>query len=75
MGFGRLGDDGKNLFDDLRVQYRPAVERNCNPELPLAVNPVATLRAKEFKVGGEQFLFGLGGSPPWQFRHSLRRRL
>jgi hypothetical protein len=75
VGFGRLGDDRKNLLDYLRVQSRPAVEWNCNPEPVFALNPVTILRAKKFKAGEEQLLFGLGGSPPWQFRHSLRRRL
>ena len=64
MGFGRLADDCKNLLYDLRVQYCPAVERNCNPELAFSVYSMATLRAKEFEGGEEQRPLGLGGSPP-----------
>jgi hypothetical protein len=54
MCFGSLGDDRQNLLDDLLlddlgVQHRPAVEGHCDPELPLAVDPVATLRTKVFE--------------------------
>lgn len=35
MSFRSLIDDCQNLLDNLRVQYRSAVERDCNPELAL----------------------------------------
>jgi hypothetical protein len=43
------------------VQYFPAVERDCDPELASAVDPVATLRAKEFEGREEQLRLGFSG--------------
>jgi hypothetical protein len=51
---GRLINDFQNLLNDLRMQNRTAMERDGDPELLFAVNPMATLRPKVFERGEQR---------------------
>ena len=54
---GRTGgilDHFHNLFDDLRMQDRVAMKRNCHPEIVFSVYTVATFGSKMLKPCAEE---------------------
>ena len=74
---GRTGgilDHFHNLFDDLRMQDRVAMKRNCHPEIVFSVYTVATFGPKMLKACTKKRAFRIASGPTRRLRHSLRRR-
>ena len=69
-----LFNNAQDLFHDLRVQNRPSMKRDNDPELRFPVNAMASFGAKMHETGEKKSTFSISSGPARDFRHSPRRR-